>query len=302
MKKIVILVLALFSVSVLSAKGDLHIFNVNNKDASITTKQIEKAFVDNGFGIGINSNMNKPFMIQFKKTSFKIYTLLTVYDKELSFELVKKHPMAGVFTPMGVGIYQRKNEDTLHVAILTSEAQAKILGFDDPLLKTIETKILDILSKALPTAKHTINKDSLSESVPLVTKYELELDGEDKDESFENVIMSIENDFELFGFIVPSKLNVKDMIKGDNPYDFYKTYSICKLPVIYTVSQSRPEAGSFAPCSLMIYKKKNEDKIVLGFPNVHNWMSSAQVENKEAKAILLKAQKQFEAILAEAVE
>jgi len=52
----------------------------------------------------------------------------------------------------------------------------------------------------------------------------------------------------------------------------------------------------------MMYKKKGEDKIVIGFPNVHNWMSSAKVQDKDATAILLKAQKQFEAILAEVVE
>jgi len=302
MKKIVTLIVALFSVSLLSAKGDLHLFDVNNKDGSITTKQIEKAFVDAGFGIGINSNMNKPYMIQFKETSFKIYTLLTVYHNEKSFELVKKHPNAGVFMPMGVAIYQSKKEDTLHVSVLTSEAQSKIVGFDDKLLKSIEKDVLAVLNKILPKANHKLSEEALKEGKPLITKYEMELDGEDWNESRENLILSLENGFELYGFVVPSKLTVNDKIKGDSPYDFYQTYSICKLPVIYTVSKVTPEAGAFAPCSLMIYKKKKEDKIVLGFPAVHNWMSSAKVQNKEATAILLKAQKQFEAILEEAIE
>ncbi|MCF6309743.1 MAG: DUF302 domain-containing protein [Sulfurimonas sp.] len=301
MKKIVILIVALLSASILSARGDLHLFDVDNKDSSITTKQIEKAFIDNGFGIGINSNMNKPFMIQFKKTSFKIYTLLTVYHKKLSFDLVKKYPDAGVFMPMGVGIYQSKQEDTLHVSLLTADAQAKILGFDDELIKSIEKEVLSVLNKTLPNAKHKFSEDSLKEKNPLVTKYELDLDGEDWVESRENVIMSLENGFDLYGFVAPSKLNVNENLK-DSPYDFYETISICKLPVIYTVSKTRPEAGAFAPCSLMIYKKKDEDKIVLGFPAVHNWMSSAKVENKDAEAILLKAQKQFESILVEATE
>jgi len=302
MKKIVILLVALLSASILSAKGDLHMFDVDNKDGSITTKQIEQAFVDNGFGIGINSNMNKPFMIQFKKTDYKIYTLLTVYHKKTSFELVKKHSDYGVFMPMGVVIYQSKKEDTLHVAVLTTEAQEKILGFNDKLISSIEKDVLDVLSKTLPTAKHKLSEDALKEDTPLITKYELNLDGEDWQEMRENLIMSLENGFELYGFVVPSKLSVNESIKGDSPYDFYQTYSICKLPVIYTVSLTTPEAGAFAPCSLMIYKKKGEDKIVLGFPSVHNWMSSAKVQDKDGKAILLKAQKQFEAILVEATE
>ena len=302
MKNIIILIAALLSVSILSAKGDLHMFEIDNKDGSITTKQIEKEFINNGFGIGINSNMNRPYMIQFKKTSFKIYTLLTVYHETLGFELVKKQPDAGVFLPMGVVIYQRKGEDTLHVSVLTSEAQAKILGFDDEILKTIETKVLAVLNKILPQAKHRFSEEALKEANPLITKYEFDLDGEDKEEGIENLIMSLENGFELYGFIVPSTLEVNEKIKGDSPYDYYKTYSICKLPVIYTVSLTTPEAGAFAPCSLMIYKKKDEDKIVVGFPAVHNWMNSAKVVNKDAIAVLLKAQKQFEEILIEATE
>jgi uncharacterized protein (DUF302 family) len=118
----------------------------------------------------------------------------------------------------------------------------------------------------------------------------------------ENLLMSIDNGLELYGFVVPSKLDVISNLGNDSQYDFFQTYSICKLPVIYTVSKTKPEAGAFAPCSLMMYKKKSEDKIVIGFPNVHNWMSSAKVQSKDATAILLKAQKQFEAILAEAIE
>jgi uncharacterized protein (DUF302 family) len=63
------------------------------------------------------------------------------------------------------------------------------------------------------------------------------------------------------------------------------------------VAKTRPEAAAFAPCKTMVYKKKDEDKIVVGFPAVYNWMSSALVEDKEATAVLLKAQKDFESIL-----
>lgn len=301
MKKIVIFIVALVTASVVWAQGDLHIFDVDNKKGLITTEHIEKAFVQNGFGIGVNSNMINPFMIQFKETEYKIFTLLTVYHEKLSFELLKKHPEAGVFLPMGVGIYQNKKEDTLHVTVLTSKAQEKILGFNDEILKEIEEKVLNVLNNALEGAKHRLSEDSLQESRDLVTKYELELDGEDAQEARGDVIMGLETGLSLYGFIVPSKLDVSKHLDG-SVYDFYQTYSICKLPVIYTVSLSRPEAAAFAPCTLAIYKKKDEDKIVLAFPAVYNWISSAKIEDKEAKDVLLKAQEQFEAILAETVE
>ena len=306
MKKLVVLFVALFSATLVFAQGDLHIFDVNNKKGSITPNTIEKAFKDNGFTISVNSEMNVPFKKQFQKTKFKVFTLLTVYHTKMSQDLVKKHPDAGVFAPLGVGIYQGLNEDTLHISTLTSEAQAKILGFDDALLKKIEKEVLASIKVALPNAKHRYSEDSLKESRDLITKYEFNLDGEDSEEMKEELEMALENGFKPFGFVTPNYMDLNEIMSKDGkvetPFDIYVTYSICKLKVIYTVSQTRPEAAAFAPCTLMIYKKKDEDKIILGFPAVYNWMSSAKVENKEAKKVLLKAQKDFESILAEATE
>ena len=306
MKKIVSLIVAIFSASVMYAQGDLHLYDVNNEKGSITPETIEKAFKDNGFKISVNSEMNVPFKKQFQKTKFKVFTLLTVYHAKMSQDLVKKHPDAGVFTPLGVGIYQGLNEDTLHVSTLTSEAQAKILGFDDKLLKSIEKEVLKSIKQALGNAKHSYSEDSLKENRKLITKYEFDLDGEDSEEMKEELEMALENGFKPFGFVTPNYMDFNEEMSQDGkietPFDIFVTYSICKLKVIYTVSQSRPEAAAFAPCTLMLYKKKGEDKIILGFPAVYNWMSSAKVEDKEANAVLLKAQEDFESILAEATE
>jgi uncharacterized protein (DUF302 family) len=118
--------------------------------------------------------------------------------------------------------------------------------------------------------------------------------------------MGLEGGFVPRGFVMAASMDYDaDIFQDDgkeNPYDFYETYSICKLPIIYTVAKSRPEAAAFAPCTTIVYKKKNEDKIVIGFPAVYNWLSSAKVEDKEAKESLLKGQEEFEAILKEVTE
>ncbi|MFT7003805.1 MAG: hypothetical protein ACJAWW_001157 [Sulfurimonas sp.] len=306
MKKLLISLVLLFSSSVMFAQGDLHLFKVDNKDGLITPSTIEKAFIDNGFKIAVNSEMNVPFKKQFQKTNFKVFTLLTVYHNELSQDLVKKYPDAGVFTPLGVGIYQGINEDVLHVSALTSQAQSKILGFDDKLLKDIEKEVIKSIQSALVNPKHRFSEDSLKENRGLISKFELKLEGEDFEEIKEELEMNLENGFDPFGFVMPNYLDFNDLMTQEgtieSPFDFYVTYSICKLKVIYTVSQTRPEAAAFAPCTLMVYKKKDEDKIVLGFPAVYNWMSSALVENKDAKRVLQKAQNDFESILLDITE
>ncbi len=306
MKKIVVLIVALLSAVTLYAKGDLHLFEIENKAGKITPSMIEKAFTSQGFSLGVNSEMNGPFQKQFEKTTFKVFTLLTLYHTKLSKDLVKAHPQAGVFVPMGVGIYQGLKEDTLHISALTSEAQAKILGADSEILKKIEKEVLKVITNLAPNVKHTISEDSLKESRDLITRYELELEGQDWATAKENVEMSLESGFEPLGFVMPSFLDYNEELKeggtAESPYDFYDTYSICKLKVIYTVAQSRPEAAAFAPCTVMVYKKKDEDKIVMGFPAVYNWMSSALVQDKEANEVLMKAQNDFESILKEITE
>lgn len=307
MKKVVLVLIALFMSVSSYATGDLHLFDIDNKDGSLTPQTIEKAFVKNGFSIALNNDMTKPFEKQFQKSDFKIFTLMTVYEPKLGNKLIQMEAKAGVFIPMGVGIYQANGENSLHVSLLTSEAQAKIIGIpNNDILKKIETLALKSVREALPKAKEYLSEDSLKENRNLLTMYEYKLSGGDADSAKGEIKMNLEGNFAPHGFIMPSTMDfdadVFDNNDNANAFSFYETYSICKLPVIYTVAKSRPEAAAFAPCTLVVYKKKSDDKIMLGFPAVYNWLSSAKVEDKEAKATLLKAQEDFESILRDITE
>jgi len=299
---------ALFSATLTFAQGDLHLFDVNNKSGKISSITIEKTLKENGFDIGLRSEMNKPFKIQFKQTDFKAFTLLTVYHTKLSRELVLKYPEAGALTPMGVGIYQKLNDDTLHVSILTSQTQAKILGIkNEKMLQDIESDLIKALKIALPGANQKYSEDSLKETRNLVTRYELEMEeDDDPEETIEDLVMTMDGEFKTYGFIAAATADYNEVLtKGgtiESPFHFYRTYSICKLEVIYTVAKSRPEAAAFAPCTTMVYQKKGSNTVVIGFPSVYNWMSSATIEDKDSKAVLIKAQKSFESILAEITE
>ncbi|MDX9814045.1 MAG: DUF302 domain-containing protein [Sulfurimonas sp.] len=298
MRKIV-LFLSVFFVSILSAKGDLYLLDVENKSAKITPNSIEKVFVDDGFGVVVNSDMIKPFMIQFQKTDYEVFTLMTIYHKDLSIKLVQKYPQAGALTPLGVGIYQAKDDDRLHVSFLTASGYKKVLGVDDKLIDELNTKVLDSLKKALPNAKLEISKEAIKTDKELITRYEVPID--EDGEEIEDVLFSLSNGLSMYGFVTPGTVDLAELM-DDSIYDFYQGYSICKLPVIYTVSQTKPEASAFAPCTLAMYKKKGDDKLVMEFPAVYNWISSADIKDEPSLEQLLKAQEQFEAILEELME
>ncbi|WP_416768790.1 DUF302 domain-containing protein [Sulfurimonas sp. ST-25] len=304
-----ILFLLFSTVIALHAQGDLRIFSVDNDPKSDLPQVIERSLAANGFTIAANTEMNKPFNIQFQQSDFDVFYLLTAYHTDLSRTLVVKYPDAGIFVPMGFGIYQHKGEKQLHVSVLTAEAMAKIIGLRsvDPILKKIEAAALKALESAMPKASVAIeNENPLPASGPLVSTYSLEVEEDEYDDVKEELAMGIQGGLSPKGFVLSNTLDF-EMVVGedesiDNPFDFYDTYSICKLKVIYNVAKTRPQASAFAPCTMMMYKKKGDDKIVIGFPGVYNWMSSARVQDDAAKAELMKAQEDFETLLGDLTE
>ena len=282
--------------------GDLHLFGVPNADGKINAAVIEKALEANGFVISANSEMNGPFKIQFGQSDFAQFNLLTAFHKNLSESLVKTHPDGGIFVPMGFGIYQRSGEKEFHVSILSAEAMAKIAGFKAPEFALIEKEALSTLKKALPGAKVTMSKAALPAVGALLSRYVRPSDAKSWAADKEEVEMMIEDGLKPAGFVMSNFTDYNFVLGEKSPFDFYDTYSICKLKVIYTVAKTAPEAAAFAPCTLMVYKKKDTDEIVMGFPGVYNWMSSARVSDPEGKAALLQAQKDFEAVLQSTVE
>jgi uncharacterized protein (DUF302 family) len=305
MKKMFLSLWIILGTVALYGAGDLHLFSVPNAEGKINAAVIEKALASNGFYISANSEMNEPFMKQFQQSDFAVFHLLTVFHKKHAASLVRTHPDAGIFVPMGVGIYQRKGGNNFHVSVLTAEAQKKIAGFDAPEFALIEKAMVSTLGKVLPNAKHTFSETALPKEGALLSRYVRSSDAQSWKKDKEEVEMMIEDGLKPAGFVMSNFTDYNFMLneeKEPSPFDFYDTYSICKLKVIYSVAKTRPEAAAFAPCTLMVYKKKGVDEIVMGFPGVYNWMSSTGVKDGEVKAALLQAQKDFEEILQTATE
>jgi uncharacterized protein (DUF302 family) len=297
MRKVIIFLVTFLSIVSLHAKGDLHIFTVDNKDGKITSETIEKAFEKAGFVIGLNSNIAEGLGKQYKDDKFKIYNAVSMYHPQHTINMIKQYANAGVFAPMGLSIYQTNSESTLHVAVLTAETHAKMIGCDVKVAKPLEDAILKVIKSTLPKAKHTYSEKSLKADRELITKYEKTIDPDEYKDAREEMEEKLEESLEPYGFVMPSYFDHSEALGKDSPYNFFATYSICKIDVIWAVSRTRPEAAAFAPCTTMVYKKKGEDKIVFGFASVFSWMSSAKIVDEPSKNALRQAQQDFEAIL-----
>ncbi len=285
-----------------ATNSDVVIFSSENKDGKITTKSIEEAFKKAGFFISANRDMNGPFKKQFKESSFEVYNLFTFYKKDTVLELAKKYPNVGLFAPMSMSIYTKKGEKKISVASLSAEAMQKIMKIpaDEKLLTDLRALVEKTLKEALPDGK--VEEPSYKMVKPkgeLVTHFSMEIDKGDWDDELEEFKMGFEGDLVTNGFVIAGHNNLGDDFEEAkyDGFDIYEVYSICKLPVIYTIAKSRPEAGAFAPCSLYLEKKKGEGELNFGFPSVYNWMSSLAITDKKELDVLEDAQKRMTTIL-----
>ena len=282
--------------------ADVEIFTSANLEGKITPETIEEAFKKAGFTVSANRDMNGPFEKQFKSSSFDTYNLFTFYKKETVLALVKKYPNVGLFAPMSMSIYAKKGEKTISVSSLSAEAMAKIMKApsDDETLQALRKLVKETLKVAMP--KGTFEKAAYAMQKPqgdLVTNFSMEMDEEEWEDELDELKMGFEGELAPNGFVIAGFNNLGDEFEEANyeVYDFYEVYSICKLPVIYTIAQSRPEAGAYAPCSLYLSKKKNDNKLEIAFPSVYNWMSSMAIDNKTDMKVLEEAQAGMQKIL-----
>ena len=308
MNQILIKGLLLGSLLVTGLMGeDIKVFTSPNKDGNITSKTIETAFTKAGFYVSANRDMNVPFKKQFKETTFDTYTLFTFYKKDTTLALAKKYENIGLFAPMSMSIYTKKGDKTISVSSLSASAMQKIMNIpkDEKLLTDLRALVVKTLKTAMPNGKfETLPYKVEATKKELVSNFSMEIDVKDWEDELEELKMGFEGELAPNGFVIAGQNNLGDDFEEADyeGFDFYEVYSICKLPVIYAIAKTHPEAGAFAPCSLYMSKKKGSDKMNIAFPSVYNWVSSMGLKDKEDLATLEDAQKRMRKILSSLTE
>ncbi|BAF72381.1 hypothetical protein [Sulfurovum sp. NBC37-1] len=311
MKKISIVFAGLFLIMGVSfaSTANNQIFSVDNANGKINAKSVEKAFNENGMHVDVNNDMNSIFKKRYKKVHHKSYNLAIFRNNKSVAKLIKKYPSIGLITPLSMSIYSDDEKNTINISTLSLKGMARITKIPktDPDLVAY-AKLLDAaLHKALPNGSYLKKSDSAKSSdkaltTDFTTEFELE-DGmtyTDAKESFEE---EFEGEIGPVGFLVPKKYDLqKEVLKGKGDYDFYDTYSIIRFNVIFPVSKNHPDAGSYAPFSLAIYKKKSEGTVHISYPSIDNWIDDLGITDKDAITEVKKTQKMLSEILTELTE
>jgi len=308
-KRIKGLFLALFVVSGLTAGEVNHVrvFSTENADGKITPKTIQAAFEKAGFMVEANNDMLGPFKRDFKVVHHKVYNLMVLWDKEIFRKMGAKYPKIALFTPLSMSIYTEKDAATINVSSLSSAGIAQMTGIpaNEPALVELGKKIEKTLKTAMPKGKfREMPYKMVKAQGPLVHEVSIDVKkGADWEDTKDDLEMAFEGKLAPNGFVSPAFVDLNyDLDEHDiDTYKFFEAYSICKIPVIYTVSQKHPEAGALAPCTMYLYMKKDENTIHMAFPTVYKWFSALNIQDKASKDVLLDAQKKFENMLKELV-
>lgn len=305
MKKILMLLVIVFTYSVASTNGDILLYKVANKDHKITAKTLADGLTINGYVVAKNQDMNGPYQKQFKTTTFDSYNLMSVYHPETSTALIPKYAHSGIFTPFSIATYQRKGEDDFYIALLSASAQQNILKLKDEIFMKLEKLNKATITKVLPTAVETSLPYSVVPTTDsLYTKYSFEVEDADAMEARGDLMMMMESGMKPSGFVVANYIDFNKVLQEEKKEDymFYDAYSLCKLKIIYELSKKKPEAGAFAPCTMVIYHKKGSNKTEIVTLSIANLTSTLAITDKKMLEMLEKAQGTMKSIIEDSAE
>lgn len=305
MKKLFLLLFT-FTTFLYAATGSIQVWTSPNPKGTITPKTIEDAFNSVGLDVLANNNMNKPFKLRFGKTHYKIYNLAIFMNNDLTLKLIKKQPLFGVLSPMTMSIWSDGNNINIATLSLKGMSRTTKINFKDKDLRSYAALIQKALKKAMPKGHfQTLSfRDTKNTNNYLVhQEYKIENDATQSPEEYEeNFEDEFTGELEALGFLFPNYLNLKeDLFEEANykAYDFYNTISICKFDVIFPVSKLHPEVGAYAPCTMFIYKKKNENTMHVGFLGVQNWIETANIKDDASIKALKEAQVKIKTVIDE---
>ncbi len=290
---------------------NIQIFSVDNSSGAITAKSIEAAFNASGLVVDVNNNMNSIFEKRYNHIHHKNYNLAIFHNDKSILKLIKKYPTIGLITPLSMSIYSDDAKKTINISTLSLTGMARITKIPVTNPDLIEyAKLIDTaVHKALPNGKylpvsHNIKPTDKPLTTLFTTEFELE-DGATYTEVKEEFEEEFEGELGPVGFLIPKSYKLQEGLLKENvqnDYDFFDTYSIIRFNAIYPVSKNHPDAGAYAPFSLVIYKKKSEDTVHIAYPSIDNWITDLGISEEGTVKAVQETQSMIKSILEELTE
>ncbi|MEN8303074.1 MAG: hypothetical protein ABFQ64_03260 [Campylobacterota bacterium] len=304
LKKISAIIIGAFlmlGAGVLSAsEQNLQIFTADNSKGALSAKTVQEAFSATGVVVDVNNDMNSIFSKRYGKVHHKKYNLAIFTNDKLVKKLMNKYPSIGMITPLTMSIFEDGN--TINVTTLTLAGMSRITKIPATNSDLIAyAKLVDAaLHKALPNGKYLSVNHGANADKELVTEFITEFELEDGD-TYADLKDGFKEEFEgeisPVGFLVPKSYTFEH-----DAYDFFDTYSIIRFNAIYPVQENHPDAGAYAPFSVVIYKKKGDDTVHIAYPSIDNWIGDLDIKDEATVKAVRETQDMIKNILEELTE
>ena len=281
---------------------NVQIFSADNSKGLMSAKSVEEAFNANGLFVDVNNDMNSIFSKRYGKVYHKNYNLAIFTNKKLVSKLMKKYPTIGLITPLSMSIYEDAKNKTINITTLSLAGMSKVTNIPTTNEDLVAyAKLVDVaLHKALTNGAYLKVTHNLKSAKFLTTEFKTEFELEDGD-SYADAKDGFKEEFEgelgSVGFLIPKSYKFEHA-----DYDFFDTYSMIRFNAIYPVYQKHPDAGAYAPFSLVIYKKKDDNTVHIAFPSIDNWIANLDIADEATVKAVKDTQNKIKTILAELTE
>ena len=251
--------------------------------------------------------VNDAYEVQFGKTDLSVIGFSSILNEDVVRPLLSIDPRLGGFSPFNLLNYRKKSDNVTVIAHLTPEAILDILEIKD---KEIHKKYIasfkpldNFIQQKLGGKKSYIPVVGRAKNTMMHFEIAFE-EPEDIDDFLEEFQEKFEFAFETQGFVIAGFYNIKESFNSEEDvmpmYTSFWSYALCHIPYSYTIfdgKEALPIAGIFAPCSMYIYVKEGENKLVIGMPTLSAWAGALGITNKKKLEYINQLDEDIPAIL-----
>jgi uncharacterized protein (DUF302 family) len=239
-----------------------------------------------------HSRVNDAYKMQFGSTNLDLLGFFPILNEKAIQNILNQDPRLGGFSPFNLLSYRKKSDMKTVVAHLTPEAMLDILEIQDaklrqdyidsfkPLEAVLDQKLSSGTKSYIPLQKFTHDT---------MLNYEISFgEVDDVDDYLDALQEKFETAFEESGLVITGFYNIKDSFyskeNGMPGFTSFWSFSLCHVPISYKIFDGEnplPEAAVFAPCTIYVYVREGENKIVLGMPTLTVWMEALGIKDPQ---------------------
>ena len=275
---------------------DFHVTGLKTTEQAMTPQMIEKTLTDAGITVISNEDLNEAFTKSYKRSDFKVYSIITYYHKEISKKLLTLYPNMGLFYPSRLVVFQKKNDPILWVALVSSRTMGKILTLKkrEKLLADLDRSVLRPIIKTIKKPRfNQINSSQLRQLRPLIL-HQKELK-DDKNIAF--IEARLKKAITTSSFQLKNVMNLNKTLGKETPYDFYKSYQLRNVKTLFTKSTLYPESAAHTPYHLILYKKKGSRYLTVTQIDTAHLIDSSDITDTASLKALIGDQKELDDLL-----